>query len=153
MKLSSAITESQKKRLIREKFALLAKVGHAKRKASAYQEAEEFYSSIATEALAVSTELLLYLQEYTGQGSPEFDRFVASYTSRQHNLVRSITSFWPKNSDSQERALAMLDSDGLLPMIEHSDEGYVSLSMDQILSNVELAIAASTEDTPKQSSD
>ena len=46
-------------KLVRDKFALLAMVGHRKRKALAYREAEEFYSTIVSEQHATLVELLM----------------------------------------------------------------------------------------------
>lgn len=153
MKLSKLTQAQQKERLIREKFALLAKVGQRKREALAYQEAEEFYFTTATEALALSGELLVVLHEAVGEWSPEWQALVADQTSRYHLLLRNLLSFWPKNSDSQDRLLNLLNSDGLERFLETTPEGYISLSSDQIIENVERIIEATrAELEQKQSS-
>lgn len=136
---------SEKERLLRDKFALLARVGHNKRKASAYQDEAEYYFTIATEALAVLGELLGYLQK-AEKLEPSLAPFVARHTSKQHHLVKSLLTFWPQNTDSQERVLSLLDSDGLAEMLESTPEGYVYLSTDLILENVARCIDASRTD-------
>jgi hypothetical protein len=47
----------------RARFALLAKVGHLKKGASQLHEEADFYSTIVTELLALSTEQLQLLEQ------------------------------------------------------------------------------------------
>lgn len=148
MKLKSNSPSSEIKRLRSRLFALLARVGHQKRKALAYQEEAEHYYSIATEALAGLAELLEFM-EILGESNPRVKELLSDHVSRQHQLVREMLGFWPRNTDSQERALSLLDSDGLVNLLEDTGEGYWSLSSDQILRNVERSIEASMEQPPK----
>lgn len=135
-----------RERLLRDKFALLAKVGHNKRKASAYQDEAEFYFTTATESLAILGELLDFLQSLEKKDS-RLAPFVAKHTSKQHHLIRTLLSYWPKNSDSQERLLTLLDSDGLVTMLDTTPDGYSTLSTDLILENVARCIAATSEES------
>lgn len=127
-------------------FAQLARVGHNKRKALAYQEEAEFYFTIATEALA-GFEVLLECLKKVEQMEPSLTPFVAKHTSKQHQLIKSLLNFWPKNTDSQERVLSLLDSDGLAATLEFTPEGFASLSMDRILENVERCIEATKQES------
>ena len=131
----------ERKRLVRDKFALLAKVGVRKREALASQEEAEFYSTIVTELLALSGDLLEFLQR-AEQKAPSLRGYVAENTSRYHDLIQRLLSYYPQSLASRERALNLLDSDGLERVLATTPDGYVSLSSDLILENVERAIEA-----------
>lgn len=135
---------------MRAKFALLAQVGRLKKEVSAYQEAEEVYSGIVTELLAVSTGLVLLLQDLDKR-APVLKPASVHYTSRLHRLLKRLLNFCPQATDSQERLLNLLSSDGLGTMLDVTGDGYLSLSTGQILANVERAIEASREQTRRQS--
>ena len=99
---NSRMEHYPKEKLYREKFALLARVGVNKRKASAYQEAEEFYCSLAIEQAAELKELLDLVRTLSKE-KPELLPVVGEFMSRQQALVRKLFRFWPKNTDSQSR--------------------------------------------------
>lgn len=147
MTLKKTMPTLTRERLLRDKFALLARVGHNKRKASAYQDEAEFYFTAATESLAILGELLDFLQK-AEQKDPRLAPFVAKHTSRQHHLIKSLLRYWPKNSDSQERLLTLLDSDGLAATLDTTADGYSFLSTDLILENVARCIAATKVESP-----
>lgn len=143
-KLSLSTVVSQRDALKRDKFALLAKVGHRKKEASAYQDEAEFYCGIATELLALSVDLVEFLQR-AEKRAPAVTPLSADATSRLHRSIKRLLRSWPPRSDSQERLLSLLKSDGLATMIATTEEGYVTLSSDQIVGNVARIIAATKE--------
>lgn len=141
------------KKLKRDKFALLAKVGHRKREVSLLQDEADFYcgSAIGLHALlADQQQLLEMLAEATG--NPHLKGRVADFISRHNQLIRPLLNFWPSGSESQQRLLSLLGSDGLAKVMESTREGYVSLSTTQVLRNVELAIEATKDSSRKTSS-
>lgn len=137
---------SAKAKLRRDKFALLARVGHQKRKASAYLEETEFYYGIVTELLALSGDLLDLLGVIE-KHAPAVTPLLAVLTSRQHHLARLLLDYWPQNSESQSRILDLLDADGLANLLETTEDGYLTLSSDQILANVERIIAPTNKES------
>lgn len=145
-KSTSTSATSRMEKLSRDKYVLLAKVGHRKREALAYQEAEEFYSSIVTELLALSVAQTELLQDIADRAdSPSLRRAVAADTSRLHRLTKRLLSFWPKNSDSQKRVSDLLESAGVAKLLTDTEDGYVTLSTGQILANVARAIGLTKE--------
>ena len=128
-------------RLKRDKFALLAKVGHLGREVSALHDEADHYSSIVTELLAASLELLAWVEEEEIQRNQP-DPSLVIPVSRITNSIQRLLNFWPKNTTSQDRVLEMLESDGVEMGTTTSEEGYVYLSSDLILRNVERAIGA-----------
>jgi hypothetical protein len=130
--------------LVRDKFALLAKVGVQKRRASRFQDETEFYYTTATELLAISGDLLDLLQRLEPE-HPELKGLLSDHTSRYHRSIRRLLGFWGKDIESQERSLKLLDSDGLARVLADTPDGYVSLSSDLILRNVERAIEATCQ--------
>lgn len=151
--LSSSSETCVMKKLVRDKFALLARVGVRKREASAFQDEAEFYCGIVTGLLAASAEQLLLLQMVADETNvPRLKGAVADITSRQHRLIKQLLDFWPRNTESQTRTLNLLGCAGLVKMTERTDDGSVSLSTDQILKNVARAIAATKVPTPSPSS-
>jgi len=143
--LKTPIYKTEK--LVRDKFALLAMVGHRKRKALAYREAEEFYSTIVSEQHATLVELLVVLKSLA-EVVPALNEVVTKHTSVLHRLTRMMLNFWPKNLDSQATLLSLLGSKELRPLLAYTPDGYVSLSTDLILDNVERAIGATAEQPP-----
>lgn len=140
---------SEMVKLRRDKFALLAKVGQRKREASQFQDEAEYYFGIVTALLAVSGEAMaeLRLTNPPENGNEK----VADLSSRHIQLTRQLLSYWPKNLESQERVLRLLNSDGLAMTTTTTDDGYVIPSSDLILESVARAIAAtSKESSPKQ---
>ena len=150
--MSNLNTPLSKKDNRSREFALLAMVGQRKREASAYQEAEEHYYTVATELHANLTGLLSLLQPLAERHAA-LRPLVAEHTSRLHHSTRSMLNYWSKNSDSQERVLNLLDSDGLKQMLGSTPDGYVCLSTDLILENVARAIGATKEEIQSPSSD
>lgn len=148
---SSTTDTSQMAKLKRDKFALLAKVGHLGREVSALHEEADHYSSIATVLLAASMELLTLLEEQEVMEESPNERLVTP-VSRIMNSIQKLLHFWPKGSMSQDRVYSMLDSDGLGMATVSSEDGFVYPSMDLILRNVERSIEASKARSPKQSS-
>lgn len=146
---TTPLSEMEKQK--RARFALLAMVGRLKKEASAYREAEEVYSGIATDLLVDFVGLTLLLQRLD-QRLPALKPASAYYTSRLHRSLKQLLRFSPQATDSQERLLNLLSSDGLETMLDVSEEGWLSLSTDQILGNVVRAIEASKEQPQKQSS-
>jgi hypothetical protein len=148
----STLVDSAMVKQKREKFALLARVGHQKREVCRLHEEADFYSSIVTELLALSTESLTLLVAEE-EKHPELKLPILTLVSRQTNLLKRLLNYWPRDSQSQERVCALLESDGLETMTDVSDEGYVSPSMDLILRNVARAIEVTKMGlSPKQSS-
>lgn len=135
-----------------EKFALLARVGAQGRKASQFRDEAIFYCGIVTELLALFTEVVTFLQR-AEKHTPQLAPFVAVITSRQHHLVKRILGHWPTNSESRLRAQTLLESDGLGPLLGSTEDGYVSLSSDLILENVERIIVATRMRNQKPSSE
>lgn len=144
MTLSSPTPDSRREKLPPAYYALLAKVGVRKREASAYRDEAEHYCGIVTELLALSTELVVFLQA-TEKRAPGLKPLTADSTFRLHRSIKQLLNFWPQNSDSQERLLTLLDSDGLATMTGSTADGYVSLSSDQVVGNVERIIAVTKE--------
>lgn len=138
-------------RLKREKFVLLAKVGQRKREASAYREEAEFYCGNATELLALSVDLIRALQLLEKE-LPQLRAGTVEATSRLHQSIKQLLRFWPQNSDSQERLVNLLNSDGLATMVGVTADGYVSLSSTQVVENVARVIALTKVPDQKQSS-
>lgn len=131
-------------KLRRDKFALLAKVGHLKRVASRSAEETEFYYTTATEALALLAEALRQLASIEREAGSRNPGLV-DITSRHHHLIRRLSSYWPQNSESQQRILNLLESDGLATVMGVTSDGYASLSSDLILENVARAIEVMKE--------
>ena len=145
MKSSKNSPDLVREKLVRDKYALLARVGQRKREASAFQDEAVFYFTIVTELLALSAGLLEGLQEAEETNAQVKSRLL-EHTSHYHRLIRSLLSFWPKNSESQVRILSLLDCDGLEKALACTPDGYVSLSTDQILENVARAIEVIKEE-------
>lgn len=139
MTSSSNTPPSEKEKLKRDKFALLAKVGVQKRRASRFLAETDFYSGTATELLALSGDLLEVLQSLE-EAHPEIKPDLTDLTSQYHRLIKRLLGFWGPDIESQERFSKLLDSDGLAKVLADTPDGYVSLSTDRILRNVERAI-------------
>lgn len=148
---NSTTRDSRMERLVRDKFALLARVGHQKRKALASLEEMEFYYGIATELLALLVEAVELLQ-VVEKAEPALSKHVGTITSRQHHLIRKILRYWPPGTESQERILNLLDLDGLEKVLGTTPDGYVTLSGGLILENVARIIGATREQAQNQSS-
>lgn len=132
---------SEKRKLVRDKFALLAMVGRVKKEVSQLQDEADFYSTIATDLVALSEDQLELLQQIEKQAdSDQMTDLVIDLTSQFHHLIRRLLSFYPQRTKSQERYSRMLGSDGLARVLADTPDGYVSLSTDQILENVERVI-------------
>jgi hypothetical protein len=145
-----AISEMEKQK--RARFALLARVGHQKREVCQLHEEADFYSSIATELLALSTELLTSL-EAVEEEHPLVKSDLVIQVSRHTSLLKRFLSYWPQNITSEQRYLELLDSDGVAISTDVSDDVYVSPSMDRMLRNVARAIEVTKMGlSPKQSS-
>ena len=132
-------------------FALLARVGHQKRAASALQDEANFYSSTATELHALLRDAFSLLEQVDGL-PPETRKKTIELTSKWYRLVGQQLAFWPSNSESQDRALKLLTSDGLVKEIVLTPDGLLSLSSDRILRNVESAIEVTKELSQRTSS-
>ena len=118
---------------------------------SAYQESETVFAGIATDLLALSVELVTFLQHMEVR-APAVKPVTLRATSRVHRSLRQLLNFWPQRTDSQERLLTLLASAGLERMVDITPSGLPSLSTDQILSNVARAIEVSKARNQKQSS-
>lgn len=141
--LTSVGSEMEKQK--RARFVLLAKVGHLKREASQLHEEADFYSTIATELLALSMEQLTLLESLE-EKHPEIKAELVNLTSKHTHFVRQLLDFWPQNTVSRSRFYALLDSAGVEMATDVSPEGYVSPSMDLILKNVVRAIEATKKE-------
>lgn len=144
-KSSKSSPTLKKESLVRDKFALLAMVGRRKREALAYHEAEEFYSTIVSEQHANLAALLSSLRPLA-ERSPALAELLSFHTSRLHHSTKKLLSYWPKNTASQETLWNLLASEELSQTLATTPDGYVSLSTDQILDNVVLAIGATQEE-------
>lgn len=137
---SSSTTEtSPMKKLKREKFALLARVGHHKRNLSALQDEANFYSTIVT-ALLADYEVALRSLEAEDLSALDRKQIVMELTSRRLHLTRQLLNFSPPSSESLDRIWNLLNSDGLATSLVTTPEGWLSLSSDLILGSVERAI-------------
>lgn len=153
MQSTSNTPTSQKAKPNRAWYVLLAKVGTLTRKVSQLRAEVIHYYSFATEALAICAELSRVAECLRlGQGSVDSTTKIVILESRLNLLTKQALSFWPQGTESQKRALSMLDSDGLAMLAGVTDDGYLCLSMDRILSNVELAIEVTKESDQKLSS-
>lgn len=139
---------SEKSKLKRDKFVLLAKVGHAKRKASQYQDEAVFYFGIATELLAITTELAAIATGKQVKLDTKERLRRSELTSRFHRLTKQLLNYWPPSLESQEMYLDWLNSDGAGTLLATTGDGFVSLSSDLILKNVESIFAATKERCP-----
>jgi hypothetical protein len=139
------MTILEREKLVRDKFALLAKVGVQKRRASQCHRETEYYCGIATEALAVLRDAVDTLQS----PDPIHLKSVAKITSRQHHLTRRLLGFWPQNLESQNLHSDLLTSPGLETTLGETEDGYLTLSSGPILKNVERIIAATKEELQK----
>jgi hypothetical protein len=145
-----AISEMEKQK--RARFALLARVGHQKKEVCQLHEEADFYSSIVTELLALSTELLTSLEAVEDQ-HPALKFDLVTQVSKHTSLLKHLLSFWPQNITSEQRFLELLDSDGVVMATDISDDVYVSPSMDRMVKNVERAIEVTKQaSSQKQSS-
>lgn len=142
---SSNSPDSEKTRLVRDKFALLARVGRLKRAALTLHEEADFYSTSATDLAAQLADVLEFLQIMEEHAPKHLTPFVAESTSRFHNSIRQLLRFSPPSSESTERYWKVLGSAGLEKVLATTPDGYVSLSTDLILKNVERSIAATKE--------
>ena len=125
-------------------FALLAKAGHNKRKLLALHEEAEFYSTIATELLAhlvARRDVLLQEEAKSGHPIPE----LIEVTSLLTQQLKRTLSFWPNDTESQSRILALLESSGLETLMIGTGDGFVTPSSDLILGNVVRIIAHTKE--------
>jgi len=107
---------------------------------SRYPSETEFYYSSVTECLALLEALragLVEREKETGKADP----LLHSISPRHANLMKSLINYYPTGSASQERAWDLLECDGLKEHVGTTPDGYVSLSTDLILENVERAIA------------
>ena len=142
---------SEMVKLRRDKFVLLAKVGQRKKEASQFRDEAMFYYGTVTELLVALGEAMALLRE---MHPPESGNKKVSDLMCQHTqLIKQLLSFWPQHSESQERALALLDSAGLGMVTGLTEDGYVIPSTALILENVERIIAATKAQNQKPSSD
>ena len=145
MKSNLNIQDSPMRKLVSQKFALLAKVGAAKRKASGFQAEAEFYCTSVTEALAVLEDALIFMND-VAEAVPKLRPLVNDYESRQRSLIRGMLNYWPKDTESQLRLSTLLESDGVASHLDTTPEGYISLSCDQILKSLGQIIEASSRE-------
>lgn len=151
-KSNSTMPISPTKRLVRDKFALLAKVGRLKREVSQLREEVKFYSSSATELAAVSVEQLGVLQPLAeAVGEAELKMEVAVITSRHLLWMRKLLKHWPSDSECQQKLLALLESEGPQRLMASTPDGYATLSTGLILNNVAQIIEA-TRELPRRAS-
>lgn len=141
----SNMKASEMKKLKGQKFALLARVGHQKKKASVLHEEATFYSTIVTELLASSGEALEFLVSNPDLTIPHNKLRVAQFGSRRLRLIKRLLSYWPPDTESQQRLWSLLTSAGLGMDLVRTSEGSVTLSMDRILNNVARTIEATKE--------
>lgn len=146
-KLLQPIRDLERDKLKRDKFALLAMVGHRKREASRYQEEAEFWSGCVIETLAVLRDAMDKLRKE--HPTEEGDKEMIKLMSRHSRLIRQLTSYFPPDTTSQLRLSALLESVGLERVTASTEEGYVFLSSDLILENVERIIEATKAENPK----
>lgn len=140
-------------KVVRDKFALLAKVGRQKREASQLRDEVTFYSSSVTELAAVSVEQLAVLQDLADRvDSPQLKAAVADITSRHLIWMRKLLKHWPKDLECQQKLLGLLESGGPQRLMASTPEGYATLSTGLILSNVERIIEATRERRQRASS-
>lgn len=131
--LRTALLEMEKQK--RARFALLAMVGVRKREASQLREEMLLYYTTATELAALSVELLAFLQRAEAT-APQISPLVAESTFTAHRSIKRLLNFSAQNSESQQRLVTLLNSDGLETMMGVTGDGYLSLSSDQIIGNV-----------------
>lgn len=148
IKLSATTPTSPKESRGPGYYALLARVGHQKKKASQFQDETAFYIGIVIELLALSVEQNDLLQALAGKLVP-LKGLSSEHTSQLHNLVKKLHSFWPTNIESQERLLNLLACDGLGKLQGTTPDGLLSLSTDRILRNVAQIIEATKESNLK----
>lgn len=152
-KLSSTTPDSAMEKVVRAKFALLAKVGRQKREASLLRDEVTFYSSSVTALAAVSVEQLGVLQDLADRvDSPQLKAAVADITSRHLIWMRKLLKHWPNDSECQQKLSELLESDGPQRLMASTPEGYATLSTGLILGNVERIIVATRERRRRASS-
>jgi hypothetical protein len=151
-KSNSTSDSSKMIRLTRDKFALLARVGHQKRKVLAYQKEAEFYFTIATETL-VTLQAALEVLDSREQENGQPDVLLRDLTSSLSHSVRSLLKYWPSDTESQERLFSLLGHSGLAKTVKTTPDGYLSLSSDLVIGNVARTIALTKEQSLKASSD
>lgn len=149
--LQSITETSAMKKLKQDKFALLARVGHQKRAALALQDEANFYSSLVIEHHAILRDAFNLLEQIDGL-PPATRKQVITLTSRWSLLIKRLLAFSPSNSESLDRVLSVLTSDGLEKEVVLTPDGLLSLSSDRILRNVESAIEVMRELNQKTSS-
>lgn len=133
------------------KSALHAEVAHLRQELSQSRAEMEFYFSSVTESLALLEEVragLVAREQETGQPDP----LLGSIALRHQQLADSLIQYWPAGLECQERALKLLELDGLVPVMGTTHDGYASLSSDLILENVARAIALTKEHSQKPQS-
>jgi len=148
---NSTTEQSEMEKHKSARYALLAMVGRRKKEVLALQEEADHWSLCATEALVDSLAVLTALEKLEDR-HPEVKALVAEYTSRHTKLLKQCLNYYPQTSESQSRISDLLDSDGLATALDATTDGYVSLSMDRMLRNVERVIALTKVPNPRTSS-
>lgn len=148
--LTTAVSEMNKQK--RARFALLAMVGHRKKEVSQLHDEADFYSTVATEALAALADAAILLAELGQRGNPEAMKGSTDLTSTRFRLVQQLLNFWPTGTTSVDRLWKVLGSDGPATVLENTPDGYLSLSSTQWVDNVARIIEATKMLNQKQSS-
>lgn len=141
---SGSTRDSATMKLVSAKFALLAKVGHQKRKLSQSLAETSYYSGIVSELLALVKELSVPLESTLPPD--EQLRLRLKSRSQLSNLAKDFIRTYPKDSDLQAIRCSLLDSGGREIGVIITDDGYYSLSSDLILDTVGLSLGATMEE-------
>lgn len=140
---SQNTADSQTEKLVSQKFALLAKVGHQKKKLSESLGEAILYSGIVSELLAELKELTQEQEDRTPlQKQASLERAL-----RLRNLTRELFENWPKDSELSSLRYNLLTSAGLENEVTLSEDGCVSLSSTRGIELLGMSIGATKEES------
>lgn len=141
---SESTAPSATMKLVSQKFALLAKVGHQKRKHSELLGETEFYSGIVSELLVLVEDMLSVMEampDETMNRSAEL-----SFRLVRKKLVNKLLTFYPKDLDLLNLRWDLLTSDGLENVLMFSQGEWPIQSPAQTLDLVGLSLGATREE-------
>lgn len=136
---SSTSATSKKETSSLVSSAQRVKADRLRKAVSMLNDETDFYCSSVTE-LAVQLAALLEVLQDLSEDAPWMREFVASHTSRYHQSLKNLLSFYPQSTISARRLYAVLTSDGLEKVLPYTPGEWPSLSSDLIIENVARSI-------------
>ena len=137
-------TPSGTTKLVSEKFALLARVGHQKKKLSASLEETTYYSGIVSELHALVADMLAAIQDLPEKTFPLEKEL--EFKLRQKNLVKNLLYTFPEDSEFRTLRSRLLTSAGLESAVTLTSDGWLTPSTALTLDLVALSLGATKEE-------